>query len=162
MHQISATTTIDAPTAVVWAVLTDSGSYGTWNPFITELTGEIAQGRRLQIRIAPPGGRAMTFRPVVTAVDPGRRLAWLGRAGLPGLFDGAHSFTLAPLADGGTRFSQSEVFRGLLVPLMRATLRRTEAGFTAMNAALRDRAETAARLEPRASGSAADVADPRH
>jgi hypothetical protein len=145
VRQLSVTTTIDAPTAVVWEVLTDTAAYGAWNPFIPEMTGELAPGRRLQVRIAPPGGRAMTFRPVVTAVEAERRLGWLGRAGLPGLFDGAHLFTLTPRLDGGTDLTQSEVFRGLLVPMMGATLRRTGAGFTAMNQALRDRAETLAR-----------------
>jgi hypothetical protein len=144
VRQLSVTTTIAAPPAVVWEVLTDTAGHSAWNPFLTEFAGELAVGRRLRVRIAPPGGRAMTFRPVVTAAEPERELAWLGRAGLPGLFDGAHSFTLAPRPDGGTELTQSERFRGLLVPLMRTALRRTEAGFTAMNEALRDRAESMA------------------
>lgn len=153
MRQLSVTTTIDAPPAVVWKVLIDGAGHRAWNPFITELTGELVAGRRLRVRIAPPGGRPMTFRPTVTAVEPERRLAWLGRAGLPGIFDGAHSFTLAPRPDGGTDLTQSEVFRGLLVAAMRATLLHTEAGFTAMNEALRERAETLVRQGSLEGGS---------
>ena len=52
----------------------------------------------------------MTFKPRVTVVEPGRRLEWLGTMGIPGLFDGRHSFTLTPLADGRTR-SLAEVGR---------------------------------------------------
>ncbi len=153
MQQLSVTTTIDAPPALVWQVLTDTAAYGAWNPFIPELAGELQPGRRLRARITPPGGRGMTFRPVVTVVQDGRELAWLGRVGLPGLFDGAHSFTLTPRPDGGTELTQREVFRGVLVPLMAGTLRRTEAGFAAMNEALRHRAEVLARQPAPTDGS---------
>ena len=141
MREIGVTTTVAAPPAVVWEVLTDTSAYRSWNPFIPELSGELREGRRLRVRIAPPGTRGMTFRPTVTALEEGRELAWLGRLGVPGLFDGTHSFTLTPRPDGGTEFTQREVFRGLLVPVLAGTLHRTEAGFAAMNEALRSRAE---------------------
>jgi hypothetical protein len=145
VREISVTTTIAAPPSTVWAALTDTAAYGAWNPFIPELSGELREGARLRVRIVPPGGSGMTFRPTVTVVEPERRLAWLGRLGLPGIFDGTHSFTLATRADGGTDLVQREVFRGLLVPLFASTLRKTEAGFAAMNEALRELAESAAR-----------------
>lgn len=160
MRQLSVTTTIDAPAALVWEVLTDAAGYATWNPFITELTGELSVGRRLRVRIAPPGGRAMTFRPVVTEAEPGRRLAWLGRVGMPGLFDGLHSFTLTPRPDGGTELVQCEEFRGLLVPLMGTALRRTELGFTEMNEALRGRAQALARAVAQGDGARPGAARP--
>ncbi|RBY87776.1 SRPBCC domain-containing protein [Blastococcus sp. TF02A-30] len=141
MREISVTTSIAAPPQVVWAELTDTGSYGTWNPFIPELSGELREGARLRVRIVPPGGSGMTFRPTVTTVEEGHRLAWLGRLGVPGLFDGTHSFTLTPRADGGTDLTQREEFRGLLVPLFGGTLAKTEAGFAGMNEALKVRAE---------------------
>jgi uncharacterized protein YndB with AHSA1/START domain len=65
---------IPALTATVWATLTDIGRYGSWNPFIPELTGELRPGAKVRLRISPPGGRAMSFTPTVTAVDEGRRL----------------------------------------------------------------------------------------
>ncbi len=71
--------------------------------------------------------------------------AWLGRFGIPGVFDGAHRFELEPLGEGRTRFVQSEHFRGLLVPLLRRSLRtHTLAGFEAMNRALADRVRATA------------------
>ncbi len=88
---------IPAPAAIVWATLTDTGRYGSWNPFIPELTGELRPDAKIRVRISPPGGRAMSFTPTVTAVDEGRRLEWLGHLGVPGLFDGRHSFTLEPV-----------------------------------------------------------------
>ena len=149
MKSVLTTVDIDAPAAVVWEVLTDLDRYAEWNPFVVEAAGEAAVGARLEVRISPPGGRATTFRPTVTAADPERRFAWLGRLGVPGLFDGAHRFELERRADG-TRLVQAEDFRGVLVPLLARSLDAgTRAGFEAMNAALARRAEDlAARSRP--------------
>ncbi len=145
MRTIAVTTNIDAPPAVVWDVLTDADALPEWNPFLTSLVGCLEVGSRIRVRVQPPGGRAMTFRPTVRVLEPARRLEWLGRAGVPGLVDGRHTFELEPLAGGGCRFTHSESFSGVLVPLMAGTLQRTEAGFVAMNQALRERCEKRAR-----------------
>lgn len=134
-------TRVDLPAApsVVWEQLLDTAAMGSWNPFITSLTGVIEVGERLEVRIAPVGGRPMTFKPRVTVVESGRRLEWLGRMGISGLFDGRHSFTLTPFGVGCTRLVQAEEFSGALVPFTGKLLSRTEAGFEAMNAALLSR-----------------------
>jgi hypothetical protein len=131
-------TQIDLPAvpSAVWDELVDTASIGSWNPFITSVTGVFEVGERLRVRIAPEGGRPMTFTPRVTVVEPGRRLEWLGTMGVPGLFDGRHSFTLTPVGEGSTRLVQAEEFSGALVPFTGRLLGRTEAGFEAMNAAL--------------------------
>jgi hypothetical protein len=135
---------IDAPPDEVWRVLADTERYGEWNPFVTSLRGELREGAKLEVRIAPPGGKAMTFRPTVLTAVPARELRWLGRLLVPGVFDGEHRFVLEPLADGRTRFVQSERFGGILVPLLRTTLSKTRLGFQHMNEALR--AEVATRI----------------
>ncbi|MEM1333610.1 MAG: SRPBCC domain-containing protein [Actinomycetota bacterium] len=140
-HDLSTEIDIDAPPARVWAILTDLGAYSAWNPFITESTGVAVVGARLVNRLEPPGGRAMTFRPVVTEVVDERSFEWLGRFGVPRLFDGRHRFDLTP-TQRGTRLRHTERFTGLLVPLLRRQLdTSTRAGFEAMNRALAGRAE---------------------
>ncbi len=141
MKSISVTTEISAPTETVWADLTAVGEYAAWNPFITSFIGELAVGSRVEVRIAPPGGRPMIFRPTITAVTPGRRIEWLGRFLVPGIVDGRHSFLVEALDDGRTRLTQAEEFSGVLVPVMGSMLARTREGFAAMNEALRRRAE---------------------
>jgi hypothetical protein len=138
---IEAVTEIDAPAQAVWAALSAVSTYPDWNPFITTFEGELVVGSRVEVRIAPPGGRPMTFRPTITAVEEERRLEWLGRLLVPGVFDGRHSFQLEDLGQGRTRLTQSEVFSGVLVGLTGKTLERTRAGFEAMNQAVRLRAE---------------------
>jgi hypothetical protein len=136
------TTVIDIPATQerVWATLVDTAAYPAWNPFITRLSGELATGQRLEARVAPPGGRAMTFKPTVTQVEPGRRLEWFGTLGVKGIFDGRHSFTVEALGEQRTRVTQSEDFSGVLIPFSGTVLARTRAGFEAMNDGLRRRA----------------------
>lgn len=85
----------------------------------------------------------MTFKPTVQTVDTERELRWRGHLGLPGIFDGEHSFRLEPMVNGGTRFTQAERFRGVLVRLFGGTIEKTRLGFEEMNQALKQRAEAA-------------------
>ena len=131
--------TVDAPVKDVWHTLTDLEGYRDWNPFLIDAAGTFQIGQRLRLRLQPAGGRPMTFKPWVTAFEEHRYLEWLGRPGIPGVFDGRHSVSLTPLAGGRTLFQQSETFAGLLVPLSSSMLARTRAAFAQMNDALRER-----------------------
>ena len=145
-HAIRTEIDIAATPDKVWRHLTDFAAYPDWNPFITSVLGVAAVGQRLTVRLDPPGGRGITMRPTVTDVVPGRTLEWLGRLGMPGIFDGRHRFELQETPTG-TRFVHGESFRGLLVRPLRGSLDgATRAGFVAMNEALarrvmRDRAD---------------------
>lgn len=135
---------IEADPQTVWEVLTDRDR--SWSPFVRSLEGDLTVGAMLEVRLEPEGARAMTFRPRVIEAEPGRRLAWLGRTGLPLVFDGEHHFDIVPQENGSVRLEQSERFAGLLVPLFtRRFWERTLAGFRALNEAVRDRAEARVR-----------------
>jgi hypothetical protein len=109
-------------------------------------TGDVAIGAKLNNRLQPPGGKAMTFKPEVTAVEAERTFEWLGRLILPGVFDGRHRFELEATPNGGTHLFHAEHFTGVLVRLMRKSLdTQTVQGFELMNTALKTRAE--ARIE---------------
>jgi hypothetical protein len=122
----------------VWEVLADLPAYGEWNPFIKKIDGEPRTGAKLEVRMEPEGERAMTFRPTVLAVEPGRELKWLGHLLVPGVFDGEHRWLIEEVGPGKVRFTQSERFGGILVPLLWKKLRDggTAKGFRAMNEAL--------------------------
>jgi hypothetical protein len=141
-HELHTEVTIDAPPETVWDMVTDLDQYSEWNPFIVSVAGEAKVGERLTNRMAPPEGKEMTFKPRVTEVDTAQTFEWLGRFGLPGVFDGRHRFDLSPTPEGGTRVVHSEQFSGILVRFMRKSLdTQTKQGFEAMNAALKTRAE---------------------
>jgi hypothetical protein len=142
MKELSTQIDIQASAERVWQILTDWSAYPEWNPYIRSLTGELQVGARLEVYLQASGARGMTFKPTVLIVEPNREFRWLGHLLIPGLFDGEHVFTIEPLAAGGVRFVQREVFKGLLVPLFAASLDRdTQRGFVEMNQALKARAE---------------------
>jgi hypothetical protein len=141
MKQLHTEVLIDARPESVWAVLTDFAGYGDWNPFLVAVAGVPEQGERLRVTLAPPGGRRITMKPVLTEVANARVLEWWGHLGVRGIFDGRHRFELHA-ENGATRLVQSETFTGALVPLMARTLDRgTAAGFALMNAALKAHVE---------------------
>ncbi len=133
---------IAAPPERVWNILMDFPRYGQWNPFVRSLQGTPQVGETLRVFIHPPGGRGMQFRPKVLTVEPAHEFRWKGKLLVSGLFDGEHFFLLEQMPDGHVRFTQGELFSGLLVPLMKRSLEGpTRAGFVAMNEALKRRAE---------------------
>jgi hypothetical protein len=126
----------------VWLTLIDFSSYPSWNPFVTEASGDLRLGGRLRVRIAPPGGRAMVFKPAVITFDEHRELRWRGRLVLASLFQGEHYFRIEPIDEGTTRLYHGEQFSGLLVPLLWSQLQReAKPGFELMNRALKARVE---------------------
>jgi len=151
-HHLHTEIEINTSAARVWDVLTDFASYPRWNPFIKSVAGVPVKGARLQIVLQQSGDNAMRFTPVVLEAEPGRKLRWLGRFLLPGIFDGEHCFIIEPLGQDRVRFRQSEEFSGFLVGPFRASLDSdTRQRFEEMNKALKARAEV---------GSAEGTAEP--
>ena len=145
MKELRSEIEIQASAERVWQLLTDFPSFPQWNPFIRKASGAIRVGERLEVYIQPSGASGMTFRPTVLKAEPNRELRWLGHLLISGLFDGEHSFTIEPLGASRVRFTQREVFTGLLVPLFAHGLDTdTRRGFEEMNQALKTRAEQVA------------------
>lgn len=142
MRRLTTTIEVESTPEEVWEILMDFEAYPEWNPFIREIRWNEPDRRHLSVRLQNPGGRAMTFRPVVTEAIQGRRFSWLGKLGFRGVFDGHHQFEIAATERGTTRFAQSEEFSGALVPILwRMVDTKTRDGFESMNAALKERAE---------------------
>ena len=133
---------INAPCAVVWKVLTDFPGYGSWNPFIWRIAGELIVGKRLSLFARLPCGLQMPLWPRVLELEAERKIRWLGSLLLPGLLDGEHLFMLEPLGKTRSRFTQVEEYRGVLLPVVWNWLRDQGHGaFDIMNRALKNSAE---------------------
>ena len=139
---VRAETVIDASPERVWDVLVDAERWPEWNPFLTLEGGRLDSSGYPVLRLSLPGQAGYVFRPHMLAFDPPKRLAWIGRTGVRGVFDGAHTFTLAS-EGAGTRFVNEERFSGLLSPIMRRLpmMREAQSGFEEMNRALKARVE---------------------
>jgi uncharacterized protein YndB with AHSA1/START domain len=72
--RIQADIWIECPPADVWQILTATGEYPSWNPFIRRMRGELRPGSRIEIEIAPPDSNAITFRPIVITVQRDREI----------------------------------------------------------------------------------------
>jgi hypothetical protein len=141
-YTVTRSTEIAASPARVWQVLTDLDAYDRWNPEITDVSGRLAVGETLTLRLHSGDGAA-TLRPTVRAVATGRELRWLSRYHeIGGLADGEHRFTIEATGPERVRFTQAETFRGVAVPFFHGGLAADCDRFDAMNAALKKRAES--------------------
>lgn len=139
-HRITTTHEFAGTPAQVWSVLTDTPRYGEWNPTITESTGAIIVGGRLENTVRTPDGE-LRFTPTILAADPGRELRWVGQFMLPGLADGEHFFVIDDLGAGRVRLTHGETFTGALVPFAGKTLDMADQ-FELLNVALAQRVAT--------------------
>ena len=139
--RVHADVLIDRPPADVWKFLSNRAAYPDWNPFITRVEGDFREGTIIRI-VLGTGSDAAVFEPTVLLVRPDQDLCWRGSVWVRGLFDGKHCIHLMAVA-GGTHLEQTESFSGLLVGrLTNDVTKETQRKFQAMNAALKQRAET--------------------
>jgi hypothetical protein len=152
MKRIETEIQIAASPETVWKILTDLEQYPEWNPFIRNAQGQLKEDQKLAVRIAPPGSKEMTFKPMVTTVIEYVEFSWLGHFIFPGIFDGRHIFGITE-NEGGCLLVQKEEFSGLLVPLLWNSMEKnTREGFVLMNEALKQRAERADAAQIQALG----------
>lgn len=134
---------INASAKTVWNVLTDFDAYSEWNPFIIEVSGSVAVGKQISIKLTPPDSNEMNFKPVVQIMDPESDFMWIGRLFFKGLFDGAHRFQIKEITANKIQFVHSEEFSGILVPILKKMVEgSTTQGFVQMNEAIKLRAES--------------------
>ena len=143
-RQIEESIEIVATPSEIWWQLTSFESYPEWNPFITRIEGEPAEGSVLEVKLEPPGMLPVVVRPKVLRSEPERELRWVGQLGVSNIFDGEHVFIIESIGVDHCRFIQRENFDGLLVPAGLAFMGRSvRRGFQQMNQALCQRAEAA-------------------
>lgn len=107
-----AQTEIAASPETVWSVLTDTASYGEWNPVFVRVDGDYEAGASVTNHVQPPVGDLMEIENEVVEVEANRKLRQTG--GVPGIITFDHTWTLEPV-EGGTRITQREVDRGAYV-----------------------------------------------
>lgn len=142
MKELNYEVEINASAERVWRVLTEFSQFPQWNPFIQRASGQPTAGAQLEVTLQPSGTRGATTRPTVLKAEPNRELRWIGRWLVPGLLDDELIFTIEPLDAERVRFTQREIFTGLLAPFHgRSRNTDTRRGFREMGKALKLRAE---------------------
>ncbi len=142
MKEVRASVEINAPASRVWKILTDFPRYREWNPFVRWIKGKPKKGERIQVRVQPSGYRGMAFNATISKAEKNKELRWIGHLFIPGLIDGEHVFQIMAINKRKVKFIQSEVFTGLLSPLLKLKMYdKTILGFNEMNLALKNLAE---------------------
>jgi hypothetical protein len=108
--------TVDAPKAEVWAVLTDFDDYDQWNPVITSAAGEPEVSAELDLELTLPDHEPEDLDAEVLIARPERKLRWQDRLVLPGVRDWEYEFVLQPLEPGRVVVVQLLRSEGLLAP----------------------------------------------
>ena len=138
MLEIKTEIIINSPIEKVWQALVKFQDYSQWNPFITEISGELKLGATLNVLITPPNKKGMRFKPTLLKAEPNKELRWAGKLGLATVFQGEHYFLLETTTEEQTKLIHGEIFTGWLVPLLKKDLTgATKQGFIAMNEALK-------------------------
>lgn len=114
----SVTTSIDANPATIWNLLTDLGAQSKWNSTLESIRGEAAIGKRVTFEVRDVPGQE--FSPKVIAFDEPRSMVW--RLNRWPLLVSDRTYRLTPRVDGSTELTITEVFRGLLLPLIGKSL----------------------------------------
>lgn len=137
--QYSVTRSIQATPEVVWGLLTDAGSYTNWNPTIVSIQGPISLNGTVSLVSTVNPKR--TFKVNVDVMEPPRRLVWSD--GMPlGLFKGERTFLLEP-AGGGTQFTMTEEYTGLMSGLIFKSIPDLTESFNQFADGLKSAAEAA-------------------
>jgi hypothetical protein len=109
------------PAAALWATWTDLERWPTWSPLHQSVTrsgtAELAAGATFDQRLNLGFPIGTTSQHVtIDLLEPGRRASWSGNSN--GI-KSCHLWSFTPSADGGTHVSNTEVFSGVVVGLLR-------------------------------------------
>jgi hypothetical protein len=112
-HTVSAD--IQAPPETIWTILTRADRMVDWNSTLTSIEGDIELGGTVRMQVPEAPGR--TFKVTVTRFVPNEEMVW--REGNPAFFLGVRTYSLTPGPDrSATRFTMTEEFSGILLPLI--------------------------------------------
>lgn len=116
--ECSVSNNIKASPEKIWNLLTDAGNYTKWNRTLESLEGNISLGGTVKMKVPQAPGRI--FKVKVKEFTPNKSMLW--QDGFAPMFMGRRYFTLQPGIDGNTVFTMSEIFSGLMLPMIAGKL----------------------------------------
>jgi hypothetical protein len=131
---------IDAPSEVVYAVLSDFESYPAWNPYHRKVKGVFQDGADLVVYVTRPDGKQVEVPPHIIRIVENKEITWGG--GIRGIFYGEHSFLLMQISQDKTLLKHNEDFSGIAVGFADLPPEVIAKGYQLMNLALKERVES--------------------
>lgn len=117
-RECTVSTVISAPATKVWRLLTEVGDMVRWNSTLTSIEGNIELGGTVKMRVPEAPGRVFSIH--VTTYLPDREMVWT--QGNRAMFIGVRTYRLVPTSKDRTAFHLSEVFSGVMVPMIAGRL----------------------------------------
>ena len=101
----------------IMALLTNASDFTKWNSTVISVDGQIKQGEKIKLvsKLDPK----RTFNLKVSQLTP---TAMVWQDGFAPMFSGVRTFSLTPKSDGTTDFSMVEVFKGIMLPMIKGSL----------------------------------------
>lgn len=140
MKEIKGSVMINVPAEKVWTVLSERAMYKEWNPFITQLSGELKEGNLLDVTVVLPDRPDTKFKSKVMRVESGKEFLTKG-AIKKGLFTSEHSFLIETIEDNKCVFSQRIKFTGLMTLFAGKVIKDSQVALNKMNEELKKRCE---------------------
>jgi hypothetical protein len=134
--QTSVATNIKAPATRIMSLLTDSKNFTKWNSTVISVDGDIKKGET--IRLVSKMDPKRTFKLTVAEQTP-TTLIW--KDGFAPMFSGVRTFDLQTRPDGSTDFTMTEVFKGIMLPMIKGSLPDFKENFEQYAADLKNASE---------------------
>lgn len=134
--QTSVATNIKAPADRIMGLLTDSRNFTKWNSTVVSVDGDIKKGET--IRLVSKLDPKRTFKLKVAEQTP-TTLIW--KDGFAPMFTGVRTFELQAKPDGSTDFTMTEVFKGIMLPMIKGSLPDFKENFEQYAADLKNASE---------------------
>lgn len=115
--ETAVTINIKAPAEKIMALLTNASEFAKWNSTVISIDGQIKQGKKFKLvsKLDPK----RTFHLKVTQLTP-TTMIW--QDGFAPMFLGVRTFSISPKSDGTTDYSMVEVFKGIMLPMIKGSL----------------------------------------
>ena len=113
LKELKAEVKINSSPETVWSVISDFSRYPDWNPIITQITGELKLGAKLEIHLTTVGGKSRIYYPEITKVESPIEIRWYGKFFFSGIFSGERILTIDKISDNEVNFINREIFSGI-------------------------------------------------
>jgi hypothetical protein len=152
--KIEARTGVQAPSSVIWTLVSDINGWPAWNPIYPKAQGEVQFGAKLNLEVVLPGEAPRPIQPTILDWTPGEQIIW-SLSLMGGLLRSTRYIEIEVLGETSCIFSNGEIFEGPLMRFMPRKLRRAiKAGFNQFCEAVRERSEAAWQADPARATSA--------
>ncbi|HEB26325.1 MAG TPA: hypothetical protein ENI05_00925 [Porticoccus sp.] len=103
------------------------------------LKAELRVGSTVAFEVLSSETKLMKLKAKITKLDEAAELNWAGGSVIA--ISGMHYFRIKKLGNNSVRFHHGEVFKGLLLPLLKKMLKNSELLYRNMNRAVKNRVE---------------------